>query len=156
MAWASASQPLRAMTVTAARSVSDIAPEAGSRTWWRTAPSWTQRRERVLDVATPPALTVNVMRSAPGSSGSLDRHRPAAGQRCRPGAGEVAADVDERTAGTDCEQLGDDEVGGQSLADAARVQGDAGRCRHGPPFGIDGDGGEAPDVAGGRRQDRHP
>ena len=156
MAWASASQPLRATTVTAARSVSDIAPEAGSTTWWRTAPSRIQRRDCVLDVATPPTLTVNVTRSASGSCRVLDRHRPSAGQRWRTGAGEVAADVDERATGTRRQQPGDDEIGGQSLADAARVQCDAGWRRHGPQFGVDGDGGEAAEVQRGRGQDRHP
>ena len=51
------------------------------------------------------------------------------------------------------EELGDDEIGGQSLADAARIEGDAGWRRHGPLFGVDGDGGQAADVqlvVGGR------
>ena len=146
VAWASASQPLRAMTVTAARSVSDIAPETGSTTWWRMAPSWIQRRERVLDVATPPALTVIVTRSAFGSSGcSTVTAQPA-------GTGGVPAQARSPPTSTSAppapaaQQLGDDEIGGQSLADAARVQGDARRRRHGSPFGVDGDRGETADV----------
>ena len=137
---------VRAMTVTAARSVSDIAPETGSTTWWRMAPSWNQRRVRVLDVATPPALTVIVRRSAFGSSGCSTVTVHPAGRRCRAGAGEVAPDVDERAGDPRGQQLGHDEIGGQSLADAAWVQGEARRRRHGSSFGVDGDRGETASV----------
>ena len=60
MAWASASQPLRAMTVTAARSVVGHGAGGGVDDVVAGRPPWIQRRERVLDVATPPALTVSV------------------------------------------------------------------------------------------------
>ncbi len=127
LASTSAIQASAATTVASVRSVSDGRPVAGSIRWWRASPSTSQWRRSVVEVATAPSSRPRcAIGSRDHGCSTATVHavaRPAA-RRHAEVAAEVDADAARRRRPAD---LGDDEVGGEALADAAGVEARAGR-----------------------------
>ena len=98
---------------------------------------WSRPASACVDVATAPALKPRRASGSDADGCSMATvHAVAVGRLA--GDPQVAAEVDAHAGGAGGEHLGDDQVGGQSLADAARIEA---RCRPGrrTPAAVDRD-----------------